>query len=73
MKFLKTFSIRNKKVSIDGPSYIIAEIGINHNGSIRKCKKLIKEAFKCGADAAKLQIVDPENSYEKKSPLVQSF
>ena len=73
MKFLKTFSIRNKKVSIDGPSYIIAEIGINHNGSIRKCKKLIKEAFKCGADAAKLQIVNPDNSYEKNHPSYKAF
>ena len=41
MKPLKSFKIENKKISIDGPTYIIAEIGINHGGSIIKCKKLI--------------------------------
>ncbi len=68
MKPLKSFKIENKKISIDGPTYIIAEIGINHGGSIIKCKKLIKAAYKSGADAAKLQIVDPENSYDKSHP-----
>ena len=35
--------------------YIIAEIGINHNGSLDIAKKLIDAAVECGCDAAKLQ------------------
>ena len=35
--------------------YIIAEIGSNFDGSIKKAKKLIKLAKQCGADAAKFQ------------------
>ena len=35
--------------------YIIAEIGVNHNGSISLAKKLIKKAKECGADAVKFQ------------------
>jgi len=35
--------------------FIIAEIGINHNGDINICKKLIKEAKECGCDAIKFQ------------------
>tara|TARA_B110000259_G_scaffold181721_1_gene224176 strand:- start:2032 stop:3051 length:1020 start_codon:yes stop_codon:yes gene_type:complete len=44
---------------------IIAEIGINHLGNEKYCKKLITEAKKSGADCVKLQIVNPDESYEK--------
>ena len=44
---------------------IIAEIGINHEGSYKKCIKMIDMAKKSGADAIKLQIVNTEESYEK--------
>ena len=35
--------------------FIIAEIGINHNGSVEIAKKLIDMAKECGADAVKFQ------------------
>ena len=35
--------------------FVIAEIGINHNGSVDIAKKLIDMAKDCGADAVKLQ------------------
>jgi len=35
--------------------FIIGEIGINHNGDIETCKKLIDIAFKAGFDAVKFQ------------------
>ena len=35
--------------------YLIAEIGINHNGDIKIAKKLIKNAKDCGFDAVKFQ------------------
>ena len=35
--------------------YIIAEIGINHNGDLDIARKLIKSASECGADAVKFQ------------------
>ena len=73
MKPLKSFKIGNKKISSDGPTYIIAEIGVNHGGSIINCKKLIRAAYKSGADAVKLQIVDPENSYDKNHPSFEVF
>jgi sialic acid synthase len=37
------------------PAYIIAEIGINHQGDVEIAKKLIDEAAKAGADAVKFQ------------------
>jgi N,N'-diacetyllegionaminate synthase len=35
--------------------YIIAEAGVNHNGSLEICKKLIDVSVKAGADAVKFQ------------------
>jgi N-acetylneuraminate synthase len=50
-------------------AYIIAEIGVNHNGNFLLAKKLIREAKKCGADAAKFQIFVPEKVVSEKTML----
>lgn len=42
------------------PVYIIAEIGINHNGSLENAKKLIDGAAFAGCDAVKFQKRTPE-------------
>ena len=42
--------------------YIIAEIGINHNGSLNLAKKLIDMAKDCGFTAVKFQKRNPEIS-----------
>ena len=39
---------------------LIAEVGVNHEGSITRAKKIIKDAKKGGADAIKLQVFTPE-------------
>ena len=43
------------------PPVLIAEISANHNGSIKKAKKLILTAKKNGADLVKLQTYEPRN------------
>jgi len=45
--------------------YVIAEIGINHNGQIKEAKKLIRQAVWTGADAIKLQVRDLKSIYTK--------
>jgi N,N'-diacetyllegionaminate synthase len=47
--------IHNKTISDDSPVFIIAEAGVNHNGSLANAKKLIDVAKKCGADCVKFQ------------------
>ncbi|MDR3739255.1 MAG: N-acetylneuraminate synthase family protein [Terracidiphilus sp.] len=50
-----TIKIGNKLVGADQPCYVIAEIGINHNGSIDLAKRLISVAVAAGCDAVKFQ------------------
>ena len=46
--------------------FIVAEIGINHNGNIDTAKKLIDVAVSAGCDAVKFQKRSVEKVYSKK-------
>ena len=48
-------------------TFICAEIGINHNGSIDIAKKLIDVAVRCGCDAVKFQKRNVEMVYTKET------
>ena len=52
--------IGNSMVGDGHPCFIIAEIGINHNGDIEMAKQLIRVAKVAGADAVKFQKRTPE-------------
>ncbi|OIJ22375.1 N-acetylneuraminate synthase [Anaerobacillus alkalidiazotrophicus] len=49
-------------------TYIIAEAGVNHNGSIELAKQLIDIAKDSGADAIKFQTFKAENLVSKNTP-----
>lgn len=49
------------------PSFLIAEIGINHNGSVDLAKKLVDLAKGAGADAVKFQLRDMGALYRNTS------
>ena len=49
------FKINNRKIGESHPTYFIADIAANHDGSLKKAIQLIREAKKAGADAAKFQ------------------
>jgi len=49
-----------KKIGTGHPVYIIAEIGINHNGSLDNAKKMIEAAAAAGCNAVKFQKRTPE-------------
>ncbi len=51
----KTVKIGNKIIGDGYPCYIVAEVGINHNGSLEIAKRLIDVATTCGCDAVKFQ------------------
>ena len=54
------FKIGDKLIGEDHPTYIIGEIGINHNGDIEVAKQLIDLAKWAGVDAVKFQKRTPD-------------
>ena len=49
------FKINNRLIGDKYPTYFIADIAANHDGSLSKAIRLVKEAKKAGANAAKFQ------------------
>ena len=61
--------IGNKIIGKKSKAFIIAEIGVNHNGKYSLAKKLIDEAILCGADCVKFQTFNAETVVNKKTKL----
>ncbi|GGD67456.1 N-acetylneuraminate synthase family protein [Microbacterium murale] len=57
-----TVSIGSRVIGGGRPAYVIAEIGLNHNGDVDIAKRLIDVAADAGADAVKFQKRTPEIS-----------
>ena len=58
----------NKTVNHNSFPYVIAEIGVNHEGFIEKAKELIDLAKEGGADAAKFQTYKADTIASRYSP-----
>jgi len=56
----REIKIGNRLVGDGHPTYIVAEMGINHNGSLETVKDMILSAHETGADAVKFQKRTPE-------------
>ena len=48
--------------------FVVAEIGSNWEGDIKKAKKIIRECKNAGADAVKFQMWRASDLYSKKHP-----
>ena len=57
---MNSLVINNTKIDSESPVYIIAEIGINHNGDMNNVFKLIDIASEAGCNAVKFQKRTPE-------------
>ena len=58
----KKIKIEQRDIGQDYEPFVIAEIGINHNGDFEKAKKMINDAYSSGAECVKFQchIIDDE-------------
>ena len=63
---MKEVIINGKAVGTDCPVFIVAEVGINHNGSVDIAKEMIRNANNKGVDAVKLQKRTIEVVYSKE-------
>lgn len=61
---MSTINIGNRIIGKDHPTYIVAEIGINHNGDFDLAKIMIDKAKECGVDCVKFQKRNLEHIYE---------
>ncbi len=52
------FIIDDREISAHHAPFVIAEIGVNHDGSVARARELIHAAVDAGADAAKFQMFD---------------
>jgi len=55
VKTSSVLKVGDRLIGLSYPSYFIADIAANHNGSLEMAKELIELAKKAGADAAKFQ------------------
>ncbi|HMD90315.1 MAG TPA: N-acetylneuraminate synthase family protein [Anaerolineaceae bacterium] len=56
----REIKIGDRMIGDGHPTYVVAEIGINHNGDIEIAKKLMEAAKRYGVDAVKFQKRTPE-------------
>lgn len=68
MKKNPFITIGARKIGKDYPPFVIAEIGINHEGSMEKAKRMIRDAAEAGAECVKFQshVIEDEMSKEAK-------
>ncbi len=62
---MRELVVNGKAITRDGPAYVIAEIGNNHQGDVEKAKALIHAAKECGVDAVKFQKRDNRVLYTR--------
>lgn len=64
-----SISIGNREVGHEHPIFVIAEIGINHDGDINTAMKLVDKAIWAGASAVKFQTYITEKRVSLDSPI----
>lgn len=60
--------VGNRWVGEGAPTFVIAEIGSNHDGKLSQAKELIDATAEAGADAAKFQIFSADTLFSRKTP-----
>ena len=70
---MDSLKIGKSEVGEGKPVFIIAEIGINHEGNVKQCAQMIKAAADSGVDAVKLQTIDADANYVRGSDSYKVF
>lgn len=65
---MKAIEISGRLVGPGRPCFIIAEAGVNHNGSLEMARQLVDVAVQAGADAIKFQTFKAEKVISSQAP-----
>jgi sialic acid synthase SpsE len=68
MMKLNEIAVGKHIIGNGNPCFIVAEVGSNHNGSIKKAKELVDIAAAAGADAIKFQTFTGDKLFSKQHP-----
>ena len=66
-------TVGDRRIGEGHPTFVIAEVGINHDGSVDKAEKMIDAAAETGADAVKFQTYVTESFVAAGNPLYGVF
>lgn len=66
---MKQIHVAGRTISPTSATFIVAEIGLNHNGDVSLAERLIEQAAACGADAVKFQTYLTEKRVPESHPL----
>ena len=69
---MKTVKINGREIGEGFPTYVIAEVGINHNGDVKLARETIDAAIMSGADAVKLQTYTTEGFIHPENPIFEA-
>ncbi len=64
----RIFEIAGRRIGPDHPLFVIAEIGLNHDGDADQALRLVDEAARAGAQAIKLQSLRAERLVASHCP-----
>lgn len=64
---LEGLRIGDRQINDSSPVFVIAEIGINHNGSMEMARRLVQAAKDAGVDAVKFQMRHMDALYRKSA------
>lgn len=70
---MKEVRIADRRVGPGQPVFIVAEVGINHDGDPAEAERLVDAAAGAGADAVKFQTIDLDSSYVPGHPSHAAF
>lgn len=70
---MREVEIAGRKLGDSHAPWIVAEAGVNHDGSVERALQMVDAAAKCGVDAVKFGVFKADEFCAKSDPLYETF